>query len=226
MRVSNSSMAAPRKIDYQTIEPDWVAGLKSPAQIAAEYTERTGVSVSHVAITKHFKRAGIARSLKARIMEKAESMVTASMVSGKVDSETIRRDSEIVEGGALAVANIRIGQRSDIARAKSLTMKLLGELEAITDHADLFEQLTQCLKEATGSQQMALFMRVLDLPSRIKGSKELADNLRTLISLEREAWGIDSAPPPADDTPMDEMELARRVAFLLAQASTEAPRIH
>ena len=56
-----SIMAAPKKIDYDRIEPGWRAGLLSPHQLAAAYTEETGQKVSHAAIIKHFKKAGIAR---------------------------------------------------------------------------------------------------------------------------------------------------------------------
>ena len=38
----------------------------------------------------------------------------------------------------------------------------------------------------------------MSLPMRIKGAKELADTLKTLIALEREAFGIDRNEAPAD----------------------------
>lgn len=77
-------MAAIRKIDYERIEPDWRAGVKSVQQLAQEYTERTGVSVTKAAINKHFKGRGIPRDLTAKIRAKVEEKVLASKVSGKV----------------------------------------------------------------------------------------------------------------------------------------------
>ena len=59
-------MAAPKKIDYDRIEPGWRAGLLSPHQLAALYTEETGQKVSHAAIIKHFKKSCIARDLSHR----------------------------------------------------------------------------------------------------------------------------------------------------------------
>ena len=60
-------MAAPKKVDYERIEPGWRAGIKSPAQLASEYTEATGISVSRSAIIKHFTELGVPRDLKAKV---------------------------------------------------------------------------------------------------------------------------------------------------------------
>ena len=76
-------MAAPKKIDYDRIEPGWRAGLLSPHQLAALYTEETGQKVSHAAIIKHFKKSGIARDLSSKINDRANAMVTEAMVTGK-----------------------------------------------------------------------------------------------------------------------------------------------
>lgn len=60
-------MAAPVRIDYDRIEPDWRAGIKSAQQMADEYTLATGQKVSHAGISKHFKKLGIPRDLIAKI---------------------------------------------------------------------------------------------------------------------------------------------------------------
>ena len=60
------------------------AGILSPRQLAAQYTEETGDPVSHAAIVNHFKKAGIDRDLAAKIRAKADAMVTQAMVTGKV----------------------------------------------------------------------------------------------------------------------------------------------
>ena len=55
-------MPARKKVDYERIEPGWRAGALSPSQLAAEYTDATGVSVSRSAIIKHFTELGIPRA--------------------------------------------------------------------------------------------------------------------------------------------------------------------
>jgi len=54
-----------------------------------------------------------------------------------------------------------------------------------------------------------------------------ADTLKTVIALEREAWGLATAPDkPADDAPPDRLDVARRVAFMFARAEKLLPTVH
>lgn len=196
-------MAAPRKIDYERLEPDWRAGLKSPAQMAAEYTEATQVSVSHAAIIKHFKKLGVPRDLAPKIRAKADAMVTAAMVTGKVSRETNVTDAQIIEDGAEVQARIRLSHRSDIGQSRELAMRLLDELKAQTENRDLFERLAELLIDPVGDEdqsnaakerqrkRMEAFQAALSLGGRTKVMKDLGDTLKTLIALEREAFGID-----------------------------------
>ena len=122
-------MAAPKKVDYERIEPGWRAGILSPAQLAAEYTEATGVSVSHAAIIKHFKKLGVPRDLTAKVRAKADAMVMDAMVTGKVSSVTTKRDAEIIDESATRQAIVRLTHRTDISRARNVVMSLFEELE-------------------------------------------------------------------------------------------------
>ena len=59
--------------------------------------------------------------------------------------------------------------------------------------------------------------KAISLGGRVQTMRSLADTLRTLISLEREAFGLDNMPePPANDlaTRSDE-DLAARISELL-----------
>ncbi|MGA3803698.1 hypothetical protein ACI2TB_05045 [Ralstonia nicotianae] len=196
-------MAAPKKVDYERIEPDWRAGLKSPAQLAAEYTAETGVSVSHAAIIKHFKKLGIPRDLKAKVRAKADAMVMASMVTGKVSTETTKRDAEIIADSAVVVANLQVSHRKDISRARKLAMTLLEELEVETGRIDLFEELGEILRSEDDKGQDKrndIYRKVISSAGRIDGMKKLAETLKVLISLEREAYGLaETERPPSDN---------------------------
>jgi hypothetical protein len=219
-------MAAPKKVDYERIEPDWRAGIKSPAQLAAEYTKATGVSVSHTAIIKHFAKLGVPRDLKAKVQAKAEAMVSQAMVTGKVSKETTKPDAEIIETAALTVATIRLAHRVDIDRARKLAMKMLGELEAETGDGKSFEKLGELLQ--TGGDEdgapadpkrreklFEAYTKVVSLPARVDNAKKLAETLKTLIGLEREAYGIEgpaqkldvnvTPPKPTHDMTDDEL---------------------
>lgn len=198
-------MAAHKKIDYARIEPDWRAGIKSPAQLAAEYTEATGVSVSHAAIIKHFKKLGVPRDLSAKIRAKADAMVMEAMVTGKVSSETTITDLKIIADSAMTVANIRIAHRADIYRSRQLVMMLLTELEEVTTQRDEYHQLAEVLRDPEVDRQRleAAFDKAMSLPTRTKTAKDLSDALKTLIGLEREAYSIVSEPAKIELTGKD-----------------------
>lgn len=186
-------MAAPKKVDYEHIEPGWRAGLKSPSQLAREYTEATGVQVSHAAIIKHFKRLGVPRDLSAKINAKAERMVTEAMVTGKVHTVTTKADATIIDTAALEVATIRVDHRKDIRRSRKLAMGLLAELEIQTVDIGLFEELGELLRreDDKGVDKLNdIYHKVISSGSRIGSMKSLAETLKTLVALEREAYGI------------------------------------
>lgn len=213
-------MAAQKKVDYERIEPGWRAGLKSPAELAADYTAETDVTVSRAAIIKHFEKMGVPRDLGAKIKAKADAMVAASMVAGKVSTATIAKEREIVDAGAMAAATVQINQRQDIHRARTLCMSLLQELEAQTAGLPGLQEIGEILRcpSETGQDKLNdLYRAVISLPERTKTMKAWTESFKALVTMEREAYGIAAAPekPPEDKPASDPMDIARRVAFLL-----------
>lgn len=195
-------MAAPKKVDYERIESGWRAGIKSPAQLAAEYTAETGISVSHAAIIKHFKKLGVPRDLGAKVKAKAESMVMEAMVTGKVSSVTTKRDAEIIDDTAAILANVQVSHRTDIRRSRTLAMTLLGELERVTGSIDLFEQLGELLHSPDDKgvdKRNDLYQKVISMAGRVGNMKQLSDTLKTLVGLEREAYGLEVVVAPVNN---------------------------
>lgn len=197
-------MAQEKKIapDWERIEADYRAGLLSVREIAASQ------GVSHVAIAKRAKRDGWVRDLGQKIKAKADSLVTNQAVTTSVTTEKAVTDKAIVEANAVVIANIRIAHRTDIARSRALAMSLLGELETQTGNLELFDQIEKLLNEQYGKDgekatEAALaklnegYRKALSLSGRASMMKSLADTLKTLIALEREAYNVgDGTPPP------------------------------
>lgn len=217
-------MAAPQKVDYARIEPDWRLGFKSPRQLASEYEANTGNKVSHQSIIKHFTKLGIPRDLTAKAVAKAQSMVDIAMVDSKGDTstavatinrETTPRDAEIIEYKALDHANTLLSHRKDITIYRNLAAKLLAEIEIETDHPESFEELAKLViwdqASVDGVQTKAevdrmvrlqmLFDRVMSNPGRVDSLKKLADTMKTLIGLERQALGLKDDDVPPDYRP-------------------------
>lgn len=186
-------MAASRKIDYASIEPDWRAGIKSVPQLAADYERRTGVSVTHAAINKHFKKRGVPRDLSARIRAKAESKVSESMVSDKMVSGGVCIDT-IIDANAEYVANIDISHRKDVRRFADIEEKLVGELESQTANSDVFDRLAEIMAspDDKGTDKLNdLYKKVISFPGRVDSLKKLAETMRMRVELERRVLKID-----------------------------------
>lgn len=174
--------------DWERIESDYRAGILSVREIAASQ------GITHGAINKRAKRDGWTRDLAAKIKAKADALVSKREVSTSVSTETAVSERLIVEANAEAIAQVRLTHRGDIARARKLCMSLLAEIEVETDNLALFEELGELLRaedDRGQDKRNEVYRRVISGASRIDSMKKLADALKVLVGLEREAYGID-----------------------------------
>jgi hypothetical protein len=176
--------------DWERIEQLFRAGLLSVREIAS------ASGVSHTAINKRAKAEGWERDLKAKIKAKADSLVSKRVVSSKVSTETLATERGIVEANAEVIADIRMAHRTDIGRSRRLANKLLDELESLTDEQGTIKSLIKQFKEDDHedgdamADMLALANKIGALPSRTKTMKELAETLKTLVALERQAYDL------------------------------------
>ena len=167
-------MAAPRIIDYGRIEPGWREGIKSIPMLCAEYEDATGQSVTKQAVSKHFRDLGIPRDLAAKIKAKADAMVDAAMVDGKVvvdGTETLPAEAAIINSAAVKSANVQMSHRADICRLRIRAAEYEAELADCPD----------------------------DLGKRASILKSLSETTCRLIAAEREAFGMDNGDATGED---------------------------
>lgn len=165
-------MAEPRKqIDWEKVEAEYRAGIKSLREIGAEF------GVSHVAVDKKAKRQGWVRDLSAKIKAKADALVNRAGVNRAVNGAS---ENDIVDSNAQAILNVRLSHRANIRKTKCLVERLLDEVDGANTEG-----------EARGSKER------LSIPQRVDCVRKLTDSTKTLIGLEREAWGIGTG---ADDS--------------------------
>lgn len=181
--------------DWERIEQLYRAGVLSVREIATEN------NVSHTAIQKRSKSHGWERDLGAKIKAKANALVAKSGVATQVATETAVSDRAIVEANAKVIADVRIAHRQDIARARSLAMSLLSEVETQTDYPDLLEQLEGVLRGDNDAQDAMLkvFNRVTSTSGRIDNIKKLSESLKVLVGMEREAYEVGTDPNNTGD---------------------------
>ncbi|WP_447867249.1 hypothetical protein [Rahnella bonaserana] len=211
-----------KETDWESIERDYRAGLLSVREIAAEN------GVSHVAIGKRAKRDGWERDLSAKIKAKAEALVTSRGVTTEVTVETQKTERQIIEANAEVIANVRLSHRKDITRSRNVVLKLLDELESQTDNRDLFDELGEIMRTEDDKGQDKrndLYMKVISLPSRTKTMKDLSDSLKTLVGLERQAYGLDGEQSNSGGEDINKelsmTDIARRLAFIMTKSMRE-----
>lgn len=168
--------------DWERIEADYRAGVKSIREIAAEN------GITDTAIRKRAKAQSWERDLAAKVTAKAEALVRAAEVRGEVRTG----EREIVDANAQAIANVKLAHRADIRRYRALVNALLSELEAQTGDLALYEQLGELMRnpDADRDTLAELYRKVIALPQRTKVMIDLANALKVLVALERESYGL------------------------------------
>ena len=177
--------------DWERIELDYRAGIKTLRQIAGEH------GITHAAIAKRANKEGWERDLSAKIQAKAEALVTKQAVTSAVTVETKLAEKQVIDANAQAIADVRIGHRKDIHRARRLTNSLLDELEKQSDPEtlSLLNDLGELLRapDDNGMDKLNdIYQKVISLPERSKTLKVLTESLQKLVDMERQAFGMDA----------------------------------
>lgn len=220
-----SKHAETTKPDWERIELDYRAGIKTLRQIGEEH------GITHGAINKRAKRDGWERDLSQKIQAKADALVSKAAVSSEVSKESKIAERQLVDANAQAVADVRIGHRRDIARARRLTNALLMELEKQTDQVPELQELGEILRcpDDKGQDKLNdIYQAVISLPERSKTMKVLTESLQKLVDMERTAFGMDAKVPAegADGVRLKQMtdaERAVRLASILGSGQVAGP---
>lgn len=184
-------MATRKAIDWEAVEIQYRAGIRSLKDIGSEF------GVSDAGILKRVKRDGWTRDLKGKIQSKADAKVSEALVSAEVSAETRVTEKLTIEVEATIQARIRLLHRKDVGRSRKVVMSLLDELELACgpENAVLIAELGEVMRSEDRNGQDKrndLYNKLMGLSGRAKTMKDLGDSLKTLIGLEREAHGINS----------------------------------
>ena len=186
--------------DWEKIEADYRAGVLSLREIAEAHP-----GTNHVAIARKAKRELWSRDLSAKIRAKADALVTERTVTADVTAERRVSERDIIDANAQAIVSVRLAHRKDIQRSRSITMRLLEELELQSgrENAELLEQLGELMRREDDRGQDKLndlYQKIISLPGRAKTMKDLGESLRVLVTLERQAFGLDDKDQKPQDS--------------------------
>lgn len=187
-------------VDWVSIEKEYRAGIRSVRDIAAQF------GITHGAINKRAKRDDWTRDLSAKIKAKAQELVSKATVSKEVSKERLDTEKSIVAVNARVQADITLSHRTDIQQHRLLRDKLLNECIVITDNAESLENIAEILDEGDADRMQQAVRKAISLPSRVDSFKKLVESTKTLVGLEREAFGIsDNANGEASKPPVDQL---------------------
>ena len=207
-----------RPVDWEAVERDYRAGVKTLRTIAEEH------GVTHGAINKRAKKELWPRDLAAKIQSRADALVSKAEVSNEVSKESKLSERQIVEASAQAIVNVRLAHRSDIAKARNTVTALLSEMEAQcgSGNAALLEQLGEMMRspDEFGNDRLNdIYQKIISLPGRAKTMKDLAESLSKLIDKERQAFGLDKDSKEEDKTiSLTDVQRVSRLATLMEKA--------
>lgn len=199
--------------DWNQIELDYRAGIKSLRQIASEHGIKSDNS-----IRKRAAKFGWQRDLNNTINDVADEIVRKDTVRNQVRSKSVHSENvrttqddrqdfdiseeETIEENAKAIAQVRIAHRKDIARSRNLVNTLLSEIEDISTQ-DVQHNIKELLDFLLDGEQIDIFdamaiKKILSMDNRIKNLKALTDSLKTVVGLERQAYNMDNVQPIQD----------------------------
>lgn len=182
-------MNAEIKPDWDRIEIDYRAGIKTLREIADEH------KITHGAINKRAKKDGWSRDLAAKIRAKAQEKVSKRSVSKEVSKKRVDTEQAIIEIESEVQARIELSHREDVTRTRALAVRLLAELDDQTTNRDLYEELGDLLRaedEKGVDRRNDLYRKVISFGGRSTSMKQLAETLKLLVDLERRVYGIDT----------------------------------
>lgn len=191
-----SDEADKKHVDWELIEKDYRAGIKTLRQIGEER------GVSHTAIQKKAKQFGWVRDLSEKIQQKAKDKVAKQVVAKSVSKERQLSDAETVEAYSDVVASVDMIQRDDVKLAVDNSRSQLKELVALgmPDFQQVLEAIAEEFDEsgptANGGWKTdkvnELYRYIISLAGRVKMSKEIAASHGVYLPLQRKIFGLDT----------------------------------
>lgn len=197
-------------VDWDRVAIDIRAGILTDRQIGEKHGR------SHGAIQKYAKKHGIERNLSERIRQRTEIKVAKAVVAKDGSQEVAKLSQEqTIEFASEVASTILIKQQGRLGRHVAVAEAHISELESQTINRELYEKLGELMfsPDENGIDKMnELYKKVISTSSRIDSHKKAVEIEKTLIALERQAFGID----------VEKREAGGAEAFLKRLAASDA----
>lgn len=180
-----------KTIDWEAVERDYRAGMLSIRELAKLH------DISDKAVRNKAKELGWERDLTEKIAEKAKADLVRAE-SAPADLETERT---IIDTAAASIVTVVRGHRKRITRQTQLVDILTEQLvEAAVNRSDVEEAIEEETANDQTGQRKAMMLRSVSLQSHSAIAVNLANALKTLVGLERQAFNIkDEGAAPTEN---------------------------
>lgn len=217
----------PRKVvDWEAVELRYRTGTESLRSIAADF------EITEGAIRQRAKKEDWSRDLSAKV-----KLATDAAVLRKAATHDVRTEKQVIAVEAEMRSTVILRQRVDVVRSRNIVMSLLSELEQQTgsENVRLLENLGELMRnpDDKGADKLNdLYHKIISLPGRSKTMKDLGESLRVMVTLERQAYGIEAgedaestvaAATGAAARALSDAERAVRLAHLLRTSGAVSP---
>src|SRR5437899_361704 len=151
-----------------------------------------GIGEPRSKLFDYSSRKNISRDLSTEIHNRTNVLLAGDTIDMRQAIQPTSDEDIIAINATLQAALIR-EHRGDIRRMRMLALQLLNELEQQTIHADWYEDLGTILRseDDKGTDKLNdAYKQVISTPGRTENLKKLAEILKILIALERQAFGM------------------------------------
>ena len=187
-----------KPINWDAVEIDYRAGILSIRQIARNH------GCAHPTIREHAKRHGWERDLGAKVRQRTKEVLerqeaaaagrepstSHAHATGRVEGEA--EAEAIVDAAARTQVEVVRGHRQAIAKAYKIAEALFTELMVGTEGAATVDDLIAVVtaNDDNGTRRRPL-EKLTGLGTRSGAMRQLTASLRDLVTLERQAFGLD-----------------------------------
>jgi hypothetical protein len=173
-----------KKPDWELIETDYRAGIRSLRQIAGDH------GITEAAIRKRAKRDCWIRDLNAKIKVRTDYLVRRAAVRSEVRTETVG-EREIIEASAQLRSATTLRQQRNLARYAETADTMMSLLGVVVADLDSFKAAVKLM--ASGDPEGAVALKnAIALPTLTATLDKGISAVAKLYTLERTILGIKS----------------------------------
>lgn len=186
-----------KPVDWDAVAKDIRAGILTDREIGDKHGR------SHGAIQQYAKKHGIERDLSERIRQKTNSKLAKAALA-KETSQAAQKASEaqLIEAVATIRADVQTYHQTKISAAEEIVASLWQELgETSQDIGEIEDAIDTGTAKDKGGKRREMMLKAVSLSSRSTIAANLANALKSLVTLRRQAHGMTDRD--GDETPRD-----------------------